>query len=177
MCALARGIGAAAWLLALAIGCALVMAMSAGCGASALQIHATAADISGVAIDAAGEQLVEARGAALERAAAAPAREDAQQAVDAVSLRWAPLVASYDALRLTHDSYVEALTLAAAADLDDPMRWAALAARLVRAWDSWATAAEALGMRSAVHPPGVLLAVASLALPASPAPAEPAASQ
>ena len=174
-CAIGRAIGAAVWLLALVVGWAFVVAMASGCGASALQAHATAADVAGVAISAAGEQLETARGAALERAAAAPAREDAQQAVDATTLRWAPLVASFDALRLSHDAYVETLVLAAAADLDDPMRWAALAARLVRAWDSWATAAEALGLHRAVHPPGVLLAVAAMALPTSPAPAEPAA--
>lgn len=172
-CAIGRAIGAAVWLLALVVGWVFVVAMAGGCGASALQVHATAADISGIAIDAAGEQLVEARGVALERAAAAPAREDAQQAVDAVRLRYAPLVASYDALRLSHDGYVDALTLAAAADLDDPMRWAALAARLVRAWDAWATAAEALGLHRAVHPPGVLLAIAAMAMPTGPAQTDP----
>jgi hypothetical protein len=142
-----------------------VLLFTSGCGASALRAQATAADYTGIAIDAAGEQLVLARQHALARAVTVATREEAQAGVDAARARYAPLIASYDALRLTHDAWVSALVLAAAADLEDVPRWARLAARVVQAWDGWATAADALGLHPP-RPPPMLLAIAAAALPA-----------
>lgn len=151
-----------AWAIVMAV---LLTAATSGCGASALQVQATAADYTGIAIDAAGEQLVLSRQHALDRAVTVATREEAQAGVDAARARYAPLIASYDALRLTHSAWVDALVLAAAAELEDVPRWARLAARVVQAWDGWATAADALGLHPP-RPPPMLLAIAAAALPA-----------
>ena len=113
-----------AWLVSMA-GLTLAACLSGGCGASALQVHAGVADIAGQTITASGEQLLEQRARDLRAAVEeAPARDVAVAGVQVVQSRYAPAVAAYDALRLTHDAYVETLVLAAAGDLDDVARWA-----------------------------------------------------
>ncbi|MFA7295732.1 MAG: hypothetical protein WC211_00935 [Dehalococcoidia bacterium] len=154
----------AAWLTL--FGAVLAGACLSGCGASALQVHATVADTVGQVITASGDELLDARQRDLDTAHQGAAyREDAAAAVAAVRLRYEPAVASYDALRLTHDAWVETLLLAAAGDLDDAPRWAALAARCLRAYDGWALAARSLGLDVPRVPP-MLMTVAAMALPA-----------
>lgn len=160
-----RAVYACLWLAALATVWALVVAMASGCSPSALQVHATVADVVGQAITASGDELLDARRRDLDAAHQGVAyREDAQAAVAAVRLRYEVPTAAYDALRLTHDAWVETLLLAAAGDLDDVPRWAALAARCLRAYDGWALAARSLGLDVPRVPP-MLMTVAAMALP------------
>lgn len=148
-----------AWLVSLA-GLVLAACLT-GCGPSALAIHAGAADVAGVAINATGDELVAARGRALREAVDdAPSREVAESGVQVVVARYLPALEAYDALRLTHDAYVDALVLAAAGAPEDIGRWAQLASRLVRAWSAWAAAGAALGVE-VVGPPAALSAVAA----------------
>jgi len=156
-----NGPGAAAVLL-VALFVVPPLPLVAGCGASALQVQAVAADYAGIAVEAAGGELLEARGHALEVAVSSSStREDAQAAVDAVRLHYAPAVLAFDSLRIAHGLWVDVLGLAAAGNIDDPLRWARLAASVVVAWDSWASSAEGLGLE-VPRPPGMLLAVAAM---------------
>ena len=151
-----------AWLVSMA-GLTLAACLSGGCGASALQVHAGVADVAGQAITASGEQLLEQRAADLRAAVEeAPARDVAVAGVEAVQARYEPAVAAYDALRLTHDAYVETLVLAAAGDLDDVARWVRLASRVVASWAAWSTAGRALGL-DVIDPPAELLVLTSIA--------------
>ena len=150
-----------AWLVGMA-GLVLAACLT-GCGPSALAIHAGAADIAGVAINATGDELVAARGRALHDAVdEAPSREVAESGVEVVVARYLPALEAYDALRLTHDAYVDALVLAAAGAPADLGRWAQLASRLVQAWGAWASAGAALGVDVA-GPPAALVGVAAAA--------------
>jgi hypothetical protein len=146
-----------AWLVAMA-GLVLAACLT-GCGPSALAIHAGAADVAGVAINASGEELLAMRGRALEEAVdEAPSREVAENAVQVVVARFLPALDAYDALRLTHDAYVDALVLAAAGAPADIPRWSTLASRLVTAWGAWAAVGRSLGV-DVVGPPAALLSV------------------
>ena len=145
------------WLVAMA-GLVLAACLT-GCGPSALAIHAGAADVAGVAINATGDELVAARGRALREAVdEAPSREVAESGVQVVVARYLPALEAYDALRLTHDAYVDALVLAAAGAPADLGRWAQLASRLVQSWSAWSAAGAALGVE-VVGPPAALVAV------------------
>jgi hypothetical protein len=151
-----------AWLVSMA-GLTLAACLSGGCGASALAVHAGVADATGEAITAAGAELLEHRERALHEAIdAAPTREVAEQGVEVVRERYEPAVLAYDALRLAHDAYVDVLVLAAAGDVDDPARWARIAARVVVAWQAWAETGRALAI-DVPAPPAMLLSVAVLA--------------
>jgi hypothetical protein len=151
-----------AWLLAMA-GLTLAACLSGGCGSSALAVHAGVADATGEAITAAGAELLEHRERALHEAIdAAPTREVAEQGVEVVRERYESAVLAYDALRLAHDAYVDVLVLAAAGDVDDPARWARIAARVVVAWQAWAETGRALAL-DVPAPPAMLLSVAVLA--------------
>jgi len=151
-----------AWLVSMA-GLTLAACLSGGCGASALAVHAGVADATGEAITAAGAELLEHRERALHEAIdAAPTREVAEQGVEVVRERYEPAVLAYDALRLAHDAYVDVLVLAAAGDVDDPARWARIAARVVVAWQAWAETGRALAL-DVPAPPAMLLSMAVLA--------------
>ena len=151
-----------AWLVSMA-GLTLAACLSGGCGSSALAVHAGVADATGEAITAAGAELLEHRERALHEAIdAAPTREVAEQGVEVVRERYEPAVLAYDALRLAHDAYVDVLVLAAAGDVDDPARWARIAARVVVAWQAWAETGRALAL-DVPAPPAMLLSMAVLA--------------
>ena len=151
-----------AWLLAMA-GLTLAACLSGGCGPSALAVHAGVADATGEAISAAGAELLEHRERALHEAIdSAPTREVAEHGVEVVRERYEPALLAYDALRLAHDAYVDVLVLAAAGDVDDPARWARIAARVVVAWQTWAETGRALAI-DVPAPPAMLLSVAVLA--------------
>jgi len=151
-----------AWLLAMA-GLTLAACLSGGCGPSALAVHAGVADATGEAITAAGVELLEERERAIHDAIdSAPTREVAEHGVVVAQDRYAPALLAYDALRLAHDAYVDVLVLAAAGDVDDPARWARIAARVVVAWQAWAETGRALAL-DVPAPPAMLLSVAVLA--------------
>lgn len=150
-----------AWLVTMA-GLTLAACLSSGCGPSALAIHAGVADVAGQAITESGDVLLEHRERALHEAVeAAPTREIAEEAVDVVRERYSGALLAFEVVRLAHDAYVDVLVLAAAGDLDDPARWARLAARLVEAWRGWAIAGQALAI-DVPAPPALLLEVSAL---------------
>lgn len=145
-----------------------------GCSPSALQVHARAADTMGAVTNAATGELETVYEAeqmeAVEEVCGTTDPEEAQRAcryaaeegVDEVRETWAPVWDSHDQVRTAHDVYRDTLALAAAGDLDQPLRWARLAARLVRAYETLVDVAQTVAGVRLPPPPGLLSRAASL---------------
>lgn len=130
------------------VALALVVASSVcGCGESALRRQARAADAVGLVVNEAGSVIRDSRRQAQQEAAnGAEYREDAREAVEGVRARYAPLLASYEAVAVAHDLWVETLLLAAAGNISDPERWVRLAMSTLDAWARLAAASAAVGL-------------------------------
>jgi hypothetical protein len=131
----------------LALVLAAIAWLASGCGASALRQHATAARLTMVALDTAGDAIVEGTQAAVDACPAPgdPARPACIEQVSEVSRAAA---ASRDALIAPAHAWRDAI-LAAAADPDSPDVMAALtaaASAIARHWASFAGALSALGV-------------------------------
>ena len=152
----------------------LATALLVGCGPSSLQIHARAADTMGRVTNAAtgeletayeAEQLAaveDACGTTEPAEATEPCQVEARAGAREVRETWDPVWSAHDQLRTAHDAYRETLQIAAAGDLTDPLRWARLAARLVRAYEALVSAAATIGEVRLPPPPGLLTDAAAM---------------
>lgn len=150
-----------------------ILLLASGCGSSALSMHARAADTLSSVTNAATGELETAYGEsqrdAVRRAcgttepdeATTPCQSEARAGVEDVRETWAPVWSAHEALRRVHDAYRETLQTAAAGELDDPARWARLAARVVRVYEALVMAAGHVDVRLP-PPPGLLTDAARL---------------
>lgn len=141
----------------LALVAALMLAT--GCGASAVSTHARAATIAAVATQGAARMV---RDATLADAAAScpdTADDDADRAcIATVRPKWAPADAAVASTRAALLGWVEALTIAQAAD-DGADLWSPLgvaAARLLVEYESLTRTLDALGVDLPALPAPVL---------------------
>lgn len=143
----------------------LAALLATGCGASALTVHAQAADAMSTVTNATTGELETAyeqgQHAAVEdacgttdpSAAAEPCRDEAQDGAEDVRERWEPVWESHELLEDLHERYRERLQTAAAGDIEDPLGWARLAARLVETYRALVEAAGAVDVRLPPVPP------------------------
>lgn len=132
-------------LLALLFACALV-----GCGASALRIHALAADTSGTVLDATCQEVRATRGAE-QLAVPHTTLEETRARVDDVRARWAPAVAACNVVAEAHGAWVDVIVHAVTVgDLDLSIALP-LALRVLTSWGDLVPVANAVGL--ALPPP------------------------
>ena len=108
------------------------IAILTGCGASALRVQALAADTTGRILDATCQEAHAARTHELEELP--PTREEAHAAIDATIERWAPVVASCNALAEAHGAWADVIVRGAAGGELDLGLAVALALRIATAW-------------------------------------------
>lgn len=110
----------------------------AGCGVSALQVHATIASLAGTTVDT-GCSIVQHERDVEQHAAldANETREAARAAVDAVRLRWEPYVFGCNLAADAQNAWAEFLTLSAASGGFTLASSLALAVPLAHAWDDF----------------------------------------
>ena len=108
------------------------LAIISGCGASALRVQAAAADTTGRILDATCQEAHAARTHELEELP--PTREEAHAAIDATIERWAPVVASCNALAEAHGAWADVIVRGAAGGELDLGLAVALALRIATAW-------------------------------------------
>lgn len=142
--------GAAVLVLVFALGPSLV-----GCGASALRVHAIAADTSGRVLDTTCSEVRTARRAEQE-AVPQTTREETLERVTAVRERWAPLVSSCNVIAEAHGAWVDVLVHAVAGGELDLTLAIPLALRVATGWADLAPLATAVGI--ALPPPPAELA-------------------
>ncbi|MEQ8721055.1 MAG: hypothetical protein RID81_07245 [Sandaracinaceae bacterium] len=124
---------------------ALALSLLSGC-AGALRTSSIGAHATGIALGDVGETIeLERHRAQLAAVEGAEYREDADAAVDEVRRAWAPAVSAYDAAREVYNGWIDVLRAAKLAGLEDPVEWARIAARAVRAYGALADALRALG--------------------------------
>lgn len=121
-----------------------------GCGASALRVHAIAADASGALLDATCQEVRTARGAE-QLAVPHTTLEETQALVDDVRSRWAPAVAACNVVAEAHGAWIDAIVHAVTVGELDLTIALPLAARLVTAWADLVPLASAVGL--ALPPP------------------------
>jgi hypothetical protein len=119
--------------------------LALSCAATPLETHATIAVSSADVITEAGK-LLQARLEAVERDAVATSgtREEARERVGRLRATYAPLEAAYEAVRLAHAAYLDAILRAHAEGRDRPEPDALLA--LSAAWVELVKRAEMLGL-------------------------------
>jgi len=124
------------------------------CAATPLETHATIAASSAEVIGAAGDAL-QARLVAVERDAVATSatQEEARARVDRLRATYAPLEAAYEAVRLAHAAYVEAILRAHAAGRERPEP--DVIGALSAAWVELVKRAEMLGLVLPQPPPAL----------------------
>lgn len=92
---------------------AAVTLVAVGCGASDVEIHARAALATQTILEQAHAGILEARTEQGQAAIDAhPDREGATAARDAVDVRFEPVVASYEAVRVLHDGWIRLIVIA-----------------------------------------------------------------
>lgn len=124
-----------------------------GCGASALQTHATVASAAAMSIDTACATVQTVRAREQDEVIAhAEYREDAQSAVDGVRQRWAPAVTGCQAIAEAHSVWVDAIALAAAGAPFDLHTGLRLASGVLRVWDDLAPIFAGLGLPLPIAP-------------------------
>lgn len=111
-----RLIGAVALAAGLVAAAAMLLSLS-GCGASTVQIHARAAEASGVVLREAKDVLIEARREALERVERETyggelTDEQRVAAIQAEMARWEPAVAGMNVVIEADHTWVESIALA-----------------------------------------------------------------
>jgi hypothetical protein len=123
----------------------LVLPVLLSCAATPLQTHAQVADGTANLIDEAG-RLLERRIRLVEEDAvgASATRDEAVARIQRLRSTYAPLEAAYEAVRLAHEAYVDAILRAHAAGLGRPEPGALLT--LSAAWAELAKRAEMLGL-------------------------------
>lgn len=136
----------------------LVLMLVVGCGGSALQTHARAADgVSQVlnAVTDEAEDLYEERQYQAGRSACGdqapitdPCQHEARVAVNEVRDRWEPVWTSHEALEHAHEAWRESLQLAAAGDFMDLSRWVRLATETLEAYAAFAATVRQLGVEA-----------------------------
>jgi hypothetical protein len=135
------------FLLALLVGCG---------GATALELHAKAALVTKVALDAGGEAIVVAREASLMAAAASGGELETRARVASLRESWAVVIEAHELARVAFIAWVDLLAIAA---YEQKYNWEAVL-RLLRiateAYGRVRVLASALGLE--LEPlPGVLL--------------------
>lgn len=121
-----------------------------GCGASALRVHAIAADTSGALLDATCQEVRTTRGAE-QLAVPHTTLEETQALVDDVRARWAPAVAACNVVAEAHGAWVDAIVHAVTVGELDLTIALPLALRVVTAWADLVPLASAVGL--ALPPP------------------------
>jgi len=121
-----------------------------GCGASALRVHAIAADTSGALLDATCQEVRTTRGAE-QLAVPHTTLEETQALVDNVRARWAPAVAACNVVAEAHGAWVDAIVHAVTVGELDLTIALPLALRVVTAWADLVPLASAVGL--ALPPP------------------------
>lgn len=118
-----------------------------GCGASAVEVHARAAHAAGGVLTLAHDAIRDARRAEVDRAiAAAPTREDAEDARDAIDLRYEPITDAYMTVQSVHSAWVRLIVAAAAgSDFNLPLALS-LGAELVTAYAELSRLATHVGL-------------------------------
>lgn len=134
------------------MGLLLVLVALVSCAATPLQTHATIADGTAQLIDEAGK-LIKERALAGEESvlAISKSRAEAEARVADQRRAYAPLEAAYEALRLAHAAYVDAIKRADEAGLDRPDPDVARA--LTEAWHELVGRAQMLGLLLPTPPP------------------------
>ncbi len=125
----------------------LLLAFIAGCGGSAIRIHATTATVALVAITGAGDSIVQATRAALAECSA-PGLAGRDECLDRVGRTSEAAAAAVDLVTPLVVGYRDAVVTGAIAG-DDPSVIATLSTLLLRilsAWPSMAASLRALGI-------------------------------
>jgi hypothetical protein len=118
-----------------------LLLLVAGCAASPLKQHATAADVTADAITAAGEQISAAwRRAELQAVDSSATQGEALRMVAVVRDRYAPVSTAYEAVRRAHQVYVTAIVRANARGTEVPRE---VVTELAKAWQELARRGKA----------------------------------
>jgi hypothetical protein len=139
--------------------------LASGCGASAVGLHARAAQATAAVVASTGIVADAARDASLDRVQAEHAASPAEvhdAAVIAEAARWEPLGAALDATRSALLVWIESVQLAHVAGTDDVSLAALLpiAARVVLAYEAIAGMLASLGVEGAPPLPAEVRALA-----------------
>lgn len=128
--------------------------LALSCAATPLERHATIAASSADVIGEAG-RLLQARLEAVERDAVATSatQEEARERIDRLRAMYAPLEAAYEAVRLAHAAYLEAILRAHVAGRERPEP--DVMATLSAAWFELVKRAEMLGLLLPQPPPAL----------------------
>jgi len=119
----------------------------AGCGASAVELHAQAAIATGDVLEVAHGAIRSRRSAEVTRAIeAAPTQETARSARDAIDVRYEPAIAAYEAARVVHQAWIRLIVLAWDGRPFDVATAMALAHDMVRAFHELRVVVERLGV-------------------------------
>lgn len=132
----------------------LLAVVLVGCGASALRLHALAADTSGAVLGATCQEVRATRGAE-QLAVPHTTFEETRARVDEVRARWAPAVAACNVVAEAHGAWVDVIVHAVTVgDLDLSVALP-LALRVLTSWGDLVPLASAVGL--ALPPPPVEL--------------------